>query len=774
MSSLFSSQERLLLPELEERWAQRCRQSLLPWCIEALDPNNQVPARHHRLLISELERVASGQTDRLMVFMPPGSAKTRYASQLFPPFFMVRGRMDVIGASHGSALAETFSGDIIRLIQRHVPTLGYFLLNESSEFWRTSNGCTYRAAGAGGSITGRRADLFVIDDPIKGREDADSLTIRDKVWNWYRAEVITRLKPGARIILIQCMVGETAVMMADGAHKALKDIRPGDKVATYDDGALGMSMIEAHKSQGVDYVFEIRTESGATTRANARHPFLVEREGCRTWVRLQDFRAHERLVRASMTALPTCQKGLGWAHRASRMAAKSRQGAKAFATAITTNSGGRTESALRRMGRKVIVLRTYATGMALTLRSIANSLKRRVVYALFAESLQPAARPNIGGRSFASITTMLRAAFAAFFAITVTTWSERRTTKICSSEQSNISGFTLDRVMDVIEVGRAEVFDLQVARTGNFIADGFVSHNTRWHEDDLAGRLLDEMAAGADQWRILNLPALAEEDDVLGRSPGEPLWPEWEGVDQLQRKRTAIGEREWAALFQQHPRPAEGALFKIGQIEILPACPPLVQRARGWDLAATSAIGTRDPDWTVGVGGGITAEGKYVIWDVQRMRGGPDEVRALVKQTAIIDGQTVRIGIPQDPGQAGKDQILAYVRMLSGFTIGGQSVIANGQTGFKPGPRPVTGDKGTRAEPFASQVNVGNVAIVRGDWNRAFLDEFAAFPSGTHDDQVDACSEMFSLVGLGPSPMRISGAALEGLMQRQMAMRMGR
>jgi hypothetical protein len=93
-----------------------------------------------------------------MITMPPGSAKTMYASKLFPPYFMRRGNVDVIGASHGAELAEAFSGDVIRIINNQTKILEYGLSNESVKFWRTSNGCTYRAAGAGGSITGRRLD----------------------------------------------------------------------------------------------------------------------------------------------------------------------------------------------------------------------------------------------------------------------------------------------------------------------------------------------------------------------------------------------------------------------------------------------------------------------------------------------------------------------------------------------------------------------------------------------------------------------------------------
>jgi hypothetical protein len=184
-------------------WERRCRSELTPWAMEALRPMNQTPARHHRLILQHLERVAHGEIDRLMVCMPPGSAKSTYCSVLFPPwFFAQRPNLDMIGASHGSELAEDFSGKIQTYIRGYPDILGYELATENVKRWRTTNGGFYRAAGVGGSITGRRADGALIDDPIKSAQDAESETVRDGIWEWYQAEFYTRLKPGAWIVLI--------------------------------------------------------------------------------------------------------------------------------------------------------------------------------------------------------------------------------------------------------------------------------------------------------------------------------------------------------------------------------------------------------------------------------------------------------------------------------------------------------------------------------------------------------------------------------------------
>ncbi len=163
-----------------------------------------MPAAHHRLLIEELQAVAAARNDRLMVFMPPGSAKSTYTSDLFPPWFLAQAPdLSIIAASNTADLAQSFSRRVRSRVREHGATLGYRLDREAEELWTTTNGGQYRAAGVGGVITGLRADLAVIDDPIRSREDADSETRRNRVWEWFNDDLTTRLRPGAGIVLVQ-------------------------------------------------------------------------------------------------------------------------------------------------------------------------------------------------------------------------------------------------------------------------------------------------------------------------------------------------------------------------------------------------------------------------------------------------------------------------------------------------------------------------------------------------------------------------------------------
>ncbi len=408
------------------------------------------PARHHELLIEELQKIADGRSDRLMVQMPPGAAKSTYGSVLFPAYFLSRHvEAQIIATSHTASLANHFGRQVRGTLQEHADLLGVKISAESrasSRFVLSSKG-EYFAAGVRGPITGRRADLILIDDPIKSWAEAESQTARDALYDWYRAELSARLKPGGRIIL----------MMA------------------------------------------------------------------------------------------------------------------------------------------------------------------------------------------------------------------------------------------------------------------------RWHVDDLAGRL----AAAEPVWNCLRLPALAEAGDAMGRPPGAVLWPEWQNDEAVWRRRREVGERAFAALYQQSPRPPGAALFKISQIAILAQAPAITRSIRAWDLASSLPGPGRNPDYTVGLKLGVTEEARLVVLDVIRFQGSASHVESKIIATAKADGPGTLLALPQDPGQAGAAQIAMLTRGLAGFIVKAT---------------PETGAKIMRAMPAATQVDAGNLALLAAPWNENFLAELSAFPDSAKDDQVDALS----------------------------------
>ncbi len=464
-----------LPPEMMEALLEGVRRTLranfIDWCRLVLSPQNQEPARHHKLIIEALQDVADGRCRRLMIFLPPGSAKSTYASVLFPTWFLARRRNAlVVAASHTADLAKDFGRKARDIIVQHGARIGVALAGDGTAAgsWRIQGGGEYYAVGVEGALSGRRADVLLIDDPVD--RDGNTETKRENVWMWYNRVALTRLRPGGSVIIVM----------------------------------------------------------------------------------------------------------------------------------------------------------------------------------------------------------------------------------------------------------------------------------TRWNQDDIAGRLLD---TELEDWRVIKIPAIAvDADDPLGRKPGELLWgddPRYDYASDVLKARERsekTGDRQgFEALYQQNPLPAGGTLFKVGLLGTLDALPAGCKLVRAWDLAATKKLGTRDPDWTVGALLAKTPQDAWVIVDVVRLRGGPEEVEQTIVATAQRDGRGVRISLPQDPGQSGKMQVLYLTKKLAGWRVDSS---------------PETGDKVTRAAPFASQVNVGNVSMLRGAWNRPMIEELGGFPNGSHDDQVDALSRAFAGLMAPPKPAR--------------------
>jgi hypothetical protein len=202
------------LLELEqEQWRRKCRSSFLPFCVEALSARSESPALHHRLICSELEAVARGKCKRLMILAPPGSAKTTYTSRLFPAwYFAFRHRSSIIACSHTQELSETNSGFVQRYIRENAEVLDYKLSNDAKGRWYTDNHCGYLAGSVSSAILGFRANVAIIDDPIRSRADAQSETSRESTWNWFTNDLMTRLTPDGAIILIATPFHEDDLM----------------------------------------------------------------------------------------------------------------------------------------------------------------------------------------------------------------------------------------------------------------------------------------------------------------------------------------------------------------------------------------------------------------------------------------------------------------------------------------------------------------------------------------------------------------------------------
>jgi len=162
-----------------------------------------VPAKHHKLMIEHLEALERYDIKNLMMCLPPGSAKSTYSSVLFPAWYMGKHPEDMLLlTSNTMELAETFGRRIRNIVGNadFKAEFGFGLSTDSTAAARWSNekGGELLGAGVGGSIVGRRCDCLIMDDVVRSKEDVLSETLRERVWAWYTADVLTRLKPRAR------------------------------------------------------------------------------------------------------------------------------------------------------------------------------------------------------------------------------------------------------------------------------------------------------------------------------------------------------------------------------------------------------------------------------------------------------------------------------------------------------------------------------------------------------------------------------------------------
>lgn len=189
-------------------------------------------------------------------------------------------------------------------------------------------------------------------------------------------------------------------------------------------------------------------------------------------------------------------------------------------------------------------------------------------------------------------------------------------------------------------------------------------------------------------------------------------------------------------------RPSAGLYFQRSWCEVVDVAPADLQWVRYWDLAATPKTETNDPDWTIGVKMGRSKEGVFYVGHVSRLRAAPSGVEGALLNTASSDGKACRIGLPQDPGQAGKSQAAYFVQKLSGYRVETERE---------------TGDKVTRFGPVSSQCRAGNMKFVRGPWLDDVFTILEGFPEATHDDDCDALAGAFAMLEMNrPPAMKVS------------------
>lgn len=283
----------------------------------------------------------------------------------------------------------------------------------------------------------------------------------------------------------------------------------------------------------------------------------------------------------------------------------------------------------------------------------------------------------------------------------------------------------------------------------------------RLHMLDTTGHLVAKSG-----WKLVCLPMrykkfVAPTQDNPGYTPseydirteeGELLFPTLFTEEKVKALEIALGEYGAAGQLQQQPSPEGGGLFKREWFKFIDARPNLARRVRGYDTAATQDGG----DYTAGVliaeefesemrdgRTHVEATGRVIVEHVLRGQWSPANVEGNMKTQAELDGKRIPIRIEQEGGSSGKASGAGYVKLLAGWDV---QMIHLGN------------DKAERAKPFRAQCEAGNVYLVRGPWNEAFIEELCGFPTAAHDDQVDGASCAYNTVLLEPKPRRKSAA----------------
>ena len=559
---------------------------------------------HHKVMAKKFEEIASGKIKRLIINMPPRHTKSEFASYMLPAWFLGKfPNKKIIQCSNTAELAVGFGRKVRNLVgseqySKIFPDVNLRSDSKAAGRWSTNANGEYFAIGVGGTVTGKGADLLIIDDPHSEQEAAIASTnpeVYDKVYEWYSSGPRQRLQPGGSIIVVMCMVGETLVLMSDGTEKQLQNIRVGDVVATFDKGNLSTARVNNWQSNGFDSIYKIQTKSGKILRANERHPFLVMNKGVLEWTRLKNLVVGDELV-----------------------------------------------------------------------------------------------------------------------ALNNTKDSHNHTIQ-------GTSDFTTDKIVSITADGKAEVFDVEIDRTENFIANGIVSHNTRWAKKDLTGRIIkSSVEKDGDVWETIDFPAILPS--------GRALWPEFWDIKELEVLKEELPISKWQAQYQQQPTSEEGALvkrewWKVWDKDYPPQCDFIIQ---SWDTAFTK---NERSDYSA-----------CTTWGVFYKDENENDPNII-----LIDAYKARLEFPElkekafDMYKEFQPDAFIVEGKASGLPLIGE---------LRRMGIPVSEFTPTRGNDKIARLNSvtdlfasGKVWAPEKRWAEEVIEEMASFPNSDHDDLVDSSTQ---------------------------------
>lgn len=750
VDTLPSDQRNKVYQLLEMDRVERCQNDFLYFAAQMWP--GFISGKHHKIMADAFERVASGELKRLIINMPPRHTKSEFASFLLPAWFLGKNpEKKIIQTAHTAELAVGFGRKVRNLVSSEVfsKVFDTKLSSDSKAAgrWNTHAGGDYFAIGVGGAVTGKGADVLIIDDPHSEQEARqNNPAVFDGVYEWYTSGPRQRLQPGGAIIIVMCMTGDTNVLMADGATTQLKNIRPGDMVATFDKGQLGVSKINHWRSSGVDSIYKIQTQSGIILRANERHPFLVLNEGVLEWTRLKDLKPgmllaatkdanalqgrklspenarlanQERATTEKTQTPPTTQLGTTESGKRKSADAENRYTQKDCAVRATPNNSPRQNQPRNKVGLDVL-----STGTVLPLRILRGWLTSAITSVMCAvKNPLRKIQGRTGAANFVLTTATARVKSEGYSAMTATSQLDMERQQAFSNELRRISDFTTDPIVSITPDGKEEVFDVEVDRTENFIANGVVSHNTRWSKRDLTGAILKgSVKDGVNEWEVIEFPAILPS--------GTPLWPGFWSKEELEALRAELPVSKWEAQYQQNPTSEEGAIIKrdmwrIWENEDPPKCEYLIQ---SWDTAFEK--NTR-ADYSACTTWGVFSH--------------PDQHGALKTNIILLDAFKRRMEFPELKQKAfemwkewSPDTLIIEKKAAGAPLIYELRMMGIPLSEYTPSKG---NDKIARVNAISDLFASGIVWCPATRWADEVMEEMAAFPNGDNDDLVDSSSQ---------------------------------